>query len=136
VVSGSIDRVEIKDDSARIIDIKTGKSSESADGHLQLTAYQWALSKNAVTELPEGTTSAGAALLYPRIKPNDGPLFTFKFQGTLTDEQIEEFERLLVTVAHVMNSTEFQGPADATRIGREINFDGQWVRIAEVGSDE
>lgn len=136
VVSGSIDRVEIKDDSARIIDIKTGKNVESADNHLQLTAYQWALGKNAVTELPAGTTSAGAALLYPRIKPNDGTLFTFKFQGKLSDEQIEEFERLLVAVAQVMRSTAFQGPADVTRIGRDINFDGQWVRIGEVGSDE
>ncbi len=136
VVSGSIDRVEIKDDSARIIDIKTGKNVESADNHLQLTAYQWALGKNAVTELPDGTSSAGAALLYPRIRPNDETLFTFKFQGKLSDEQIEEFEQLLVAVAQVTRATEFQGPADATRIGREINFDGQWVRIGEVGSDD
>jgi RecB family exonuclease len=136
VVSGSIDRVEIKDDSARIIDIKTGKTVESADNHLQLAAYQWAMSKNAVTELPDGTTSAGAALLYPRINSTDGTLFTFKFQETLTDEQIAAFEAMLIETAHLMNSESFEGPADAGRIGREINFDGQWVRIPEVGSDD
>lgn len=136
VVSGSIDRVEINEGTARIIDIKTGKTVESADNHLQLAAYQWALSKKAVTELPDGTTSAGAALLYPRIKPTDGTLFTFRFQETLTDEQVAAFEAMLVDTAHLMNSEAFEGPADAGRIGREINFDGQWVRIGEVGSDD
>lgn len=136
VVSGSIDRVEIKEESARIIDIKTGKSADAADNHLQLAAYQWAMSKNAVTELPEGTSSAGAALLYPRIKPTDGTLFTFKFQETLTDEQLAAFEKMLVDTARKMNSESFEGPRDPGRLGREINFDGQWVRIGEVGSDD
>ncbi len=136
VVSGSIDRVEVRDESARIIDIKTGKNVEAADNHLQLTAYQWALSKNAVTELPDGTASAGAGLLYPRVHPSDDVHFTFKFQDPLTEEQLAEFEGLLFTVARVMKSTGFAGLADPARIGREVNFDAQWVRIGEVGSDE
>lgn len=136
VVSGSIDRVEVKEDTARIVDIKTGKKAAAADQHLQLATYQWALVRGAVTELPEGTASAGAALLYPRIKPNEGPLFTFKFQQPLTDEQLAAFESMLVDTARQMNSESFEGPIDPERIGREINFDAQWVRIGEVGSDE
>lgn len=136
IVSGSIDRVEIKEDTARIVDIKTGKKDAPADQHLQLATYQWALVSGAVTELPEGTDSAGAALLYPRIKPNEGPLFTFKFQQPLTDEQLTAFEAMLVDTARQMNSETFEGPLDPERIGREINFDAQWVRIGEVGSDE
>lgn len=136
IVSGSIDRVEINEDTARIVDIKTGKKDAPADQHLQLATYQWALVSGAVTELPEGTDSAGAALLYPRIKPNEGPLFTFKFQQPLTDEQLTAFEAMLVDTARQMNSETFEGPLDPERIGREINFDAQWVRIGEVGSDE
>jgi superfamily I DNA/RNA helicase len=136
IVSGSIDRVEVKEDTARIIDIKTGKKDAAADQHLQLATYQWALVRGAVTELPKGTLSAGAALLYPRIKPTEGPLFTFKFQEPLTDEQLQAFESMLVETARQMNSSAFEGPIDPERIGREINFDAQWVRIGEVGSDE
>ena len=136
IVSGSIDRVEIKDATARIIDIKTGKIAASGTQHLQLASYQWALTLGAVDELPAGTQSAGAALLYPRIKQGGGPLFTFKFQDPLTDEQLQAFEEMLVATARAMRSETFEGPADAERIGREVNFDAQWVRIGEVGSDD
>ncbi|MFM6967388.1 MAG: PD-(D/E)XK nuclease family protein [Microbacteriaceae bacterium] len=136
IVSGSIDRVEIKESTARIIDLKTGKTDASATQHLQLASYQWALVRGAVTQLPAGTESAGAALLYPRIKPNDGALFTFKFQDPLTDEQVKAFEEMLISTAQAMRAESFEGPVDAERIGREINFDAQWVRIGEVGSDD
>ncbi|MEY4396652.1 MAG: hypothetical protein RLZZ40_408 [Actinomycetota bacterium] len=137
IVSGSIDRVEMKDDhAARIIDIKTGKTVESADKHMQLKAYQWALKAGAVDELPSDATSAGAALLYPRVAGSKGLLFTLKVQKPLTDEQIDEFEATLVDIATTMASSEFSGPIYAKQIGRSAPFDAQWVRTPEVGSDD
>ena len=136
IVGGSIDRVELNaSHAARIIDIKTGKTVESADKHMQLKAYQWALHAGAVAELPDDVASAGAALLYPRVRPSKDFLFTLKVQAPLTQDQIDEFGATLVDIARTMSSAAFEGPEFAKQIGRSAPFDTQWVRTEEVGSD-
>ncbi|WP_344248481.1 PD-(D/E)XK nuclease family protein [Isoptericola hypogeus] len=72
---GKIDRVEEADDDAvAVADLKTGRNAPSrakATEHPQLGAYQLAVSEGAL-DLPEGTRSAGARLVYvgtPTVAP-------------------------------------------------------------------
>ena len=64
---GKVDRVEdAGEGKARVVDLKTGRnapSKEKAAEHAQLGAYQLAVEEGALG-LPEGTTSAGARLVF------------------------------------------------------------------------
>ncbi|WP_159794144.1 RecB family exonuclease, partial [Puerhibacterium puerhi] len=83
---GKIDRVEAAGDGAVVVaDLKTGRSAPSkaeAAEHPQLGAYQLAVEGGAL-DLPEGTRSAGAQLVYvgtPTVAP------TVREQGALRPE--------------------------------------------------
>lgn len=70
LVRGAVDRIE-RDlehpDQVRVVDLKTGASPPSKEQALtnpQLGAYQLAVDGGAFADLPPGTTSAGAQLVY------------------------------------------------------------------------
>lgn len=72
-VRGTVDRIERAGDGAgdatvvRVVDLKTGASAVSAEKagtNPQLGAYQLAVDAGAFDDLPVGTTSAGAQLVY------------------------------------------------------------------------
>ena len=68
VVRGTADRVEAAEPGrVSVVDLKTGKTvppQDKAEENPQLAAYQLAVDAGAFGSLPEGTTSAGATLVY------------------------------------------------------------------------
>jgi RecB family exonuclease len=68
VLRGVVDRVErVGDGVVQVVDLKTGKRAptvEAADDNPQLGSYQLAVQEGALEELPAGTRSAGAQLVF------------------------------------------------------------------------
>lgn len=87
VVTGSADRVERVDEThVRVADLKTGANPPSKDKaaqNPQLGAYQLAVDAGAFEELPEGTTSTGAQLVFL----GTGASATLRTQDALGSEE-------------------------------------------------
>jgi RecB family exonuclease len=111
---GSIDRVErAGDGEVRVVDLKTGASPPSvakAAENAQLGAYQLAVDAGALANLPPGTTSAGAQLVFL----GTGASATTRVQPALGPEMDEpSWARVLVDqVADKMAASTFEATAN------------------------
>ncbi|MDM7854192.1 ATP-dependent helicase [Cellulomonas alba] len=98
LVSGQVDRIERAPgtaDAVRVVDLKTGKTAPPTGKvatNPQLGAYQLAVDAGAFDELPAGTTSAGAQLVYL----GTGKAGTVRRQDALATADDPEWARTLV----------------------------------------
>ncbi len=102
LVRGTADRVERAGDGAvRVVDLKTGSSpppQREAEVNPQLGAYQLAVETGAFEELPPGTASADARLVYlgsgkkaaERVQPPIGPETDGPSWARTTIDQVAE----------------------------------------------
>ncbi|QIM18725.1 PD-(D/E)XK nuclease family protein [Leucobacter coleopterorum] len=120
VLRGMADRLERRsqaDGSAEVtvVDLKTGRNPPSkadTETHAQLQAYQLGVVLGAFRlaageELPEGTHSGGARLLYVHPDATRGGGFVERAQGPLSDEAAQELSERVVKVSRVMAAGEF-----------------------------
>lgn len=118
---GQIDRLEIVDGSARIIDFKTtATNTERADESPQLQAYRIACVRGDIDALPNGEPFGSAALVFPRI-PRSRPVPASWSERVLTpaddDELLEqeaEFNALALAAVGV-NVVQAERSGDVSR---------------------
>ncbi|SEC52827.1 Superfamily I DNA or RNA helicase [Paramicrobacterium humi] len=113
-LTGSIDRVELREDgSVVIIDLKTGKTIPSdADivTHAQLAAYQLALTHGAIPDAA-GNPNGGAALLFVSSGVR-GKRYRLKQQEPADAETLDAFTKRLAEVGTGMAAAVFPGAVD------------------------
>ncbi|PRI10868.1 UrvD/REP family ATP-dependent DNA helicase [Leucobacter massiliensis] len=120
VLRGMADRLELtrRSDGAAelaVLDLKTGRtppSKAAAEEHAQLQAYQMGVSSAAFalpegTELPPGTVSGGARLLYVHPDATGSSDYAERVQQPISEQALESLRERVDGIAEVMASAGF-----------------------------
>jgi RecB family exonuclease len=111
-VTGYIDRIELTPEGqVMVVDLKTGSTRTESQvvEDPQLLAYQWAVASGALAEVaPEGSTSAGASLLFV-TEGVRGKSYRLTTQPPVDEQGLADFLTRVEQAAQLMAAHEFTG---------------------------